>query len=366
MNRNYTISFCTVVKNRLDHIRRTLPRNIEDNSDFQNAQFVILDYNSKDGLSHWVKSELSTFIKSGKLVYYYTPEPEFFNRSHSRNMVMKLSEGDIICNVDADNFIGKGFAEFISNEFANKKNIFLSAYNEEIKNMPRDVIGRICFKKEDFYLIEGFDERMSGYGFEDHDFINRLKLAGLENKIITDYNFLKAISHSNQERISEEKSYKTFYKLFISHVSFSKTDIIVLFKTGEFNSGSLIDYNSLYSCDLTKQRMYSHLEYEFGLEKESWESGSWEEKNNHLRLASSNRENKLYRLDKNYLCLGKRKFVEVLDKDLITDFLLFYSEFGNRTLLKSKSKDYTSNVTKGEYGKGIVYCNFDDRKRIII
>ena len=54
----YKISFATVCMNRLHHIRQTLPKNIADNSDYENVEFILLDYNSSDGLEEWVKETM--------------------------------------------------------------------------------------------------------------------------------------------------------------------------------------------------------------------------------------------------------------------------------------------------------------------
>ena len=99
---DYKISFCTVCMNRLYHLKQTLPRSIKDNMDYPNVEFVLLDYNSEDGLENWVNTEMSDYIDSGVLVYYKTEEPEHFHRSHSRNVMFKLASGDILINLDAD------------------------------------------------------------------------------------------------------------------------------------------------------------------------------------------------------------------------------------------------------------------------
>src|SRR6187402_102950 len=97
------ISFCTVCMNRIEHLKQTLPKNIEDNIAYGNLEFLLLDYNSKDGLEEWVESEMKEYIDKGILHYYKTTEPEYFHRSHSRNMIIKKATGDIVCNIDADN-----------------------------------------------------------------------------------------------------------------------------------------------------------------------------------------------------------------------------------------------------------------------
>ena len=41
------IAFCTTVKGRTQHLRETLPRNLDANP---RSKFIVLDYNSEDGL----------------------------------------------------------------------------------------------------------------------------------------------------------------------------------------------------------------------------------------------------------------------------------------------------------------------------
>ena len=69
------ISFCISCRGRLHHLRRTLPQNIADNRDYPNLEFILLDYNSTDGLGEWVKHELSEEIANGQLNYYFTSQP---------------------------------------------------------------------------------------------------------------------------------------------------------------------------------------------------------------------------------------------------------------------------------------------------
>ena len=47
------VSLCTTVMDRLHDLERTLPKNMEDNSDYPNMEYVVLDYNSQDSLEQW-------------------------------------------------------------------------------------------------------------------------------------------------------------------------------------------------------------------------------------------------------------------------------------------------------------------------
>jgi len=163
--KNFRISICTTCMNRLEDLKQTLPKNIEDNLGYNNVEFVLLDYNSKDGLEEWVKEQ--KLVESG-LVFFRTDEPKFYTMAHSRNVAYKAASGDIVTNVDADNFTGPGFADRV-NRIANQlsgNNVFLKSY--------RSTHGRVGFWKEEFIkLLGGYDETFVGYGHDDRDLIFR-------------------------------------------------------------------------------------------------------------------------------------------------------------------------------------------------
>jgi glycosyltransferase involved in cell wall biosynthesis len=104
------VSLCTVCKNRAHHYKKTILKNIHDNIHDSNVEFILLDYNSQDDLEEWVRDNLQDYIEMGVVTYYKTFDPLYFQRSHSRNMVFRLAKGDLICNIDADNYTGYSFS----------------------------------------------------------------------------------------------------------------------------------------------------------------------------------------------------------------------------------------------------------------
>jgi len=174
----YKISFCTTCMGRLCDLRETLLLNIEHSKSYSNLEFVLLNYNSKDELEEWVKENLMEHIESGRLVYYKTEEPEFFDMSHAKNIVSKLASGDIINNLDADNWVynikkekqefDMSWAHYLNktaNEFPEKA-IFVKS-----NRVPH---GRMGFYKKDFVeLLGGYDENFKSYGYEDYDIVER-------------------------------------------------------------------------------------------------------------------------------------------------------------------------------------------------
>ena len=57
VTKQYKVSICTTCMDRLSDLKQTLPQNIQDNLDYPNVEFVVLDYNSKkDDVDGWIKS----------------------------------------------------------------------------------------------------------------------------------------------------------------------------------------------------------------------------------------------------------------------------------------------------------------------
>ena len=164
----HKISICTNVMDRLEDIRRTLPENIKSNMDYEKVEHLVLDYNSKDGFTDWVKKDMREEIRSGRLVVYRTTDPSDYSMAHSRNVSFKLASGDIVNNVDADNYTNSGFAKEV-NYLANQRPE--KAAFAKGKTMLR---GRLGFYRQEFInLLGGYDEEITGYGHEDHDLLYR-------------------------------------------------------------------------------------------------------------------------------------------------------------------------------------------------
>ena len=228
------IAFCITCMNRLSHIQETLVRNIDDNFNVNDVEFVLLDYNSSDNLENWIKT-LIPFLDLKILSYYRNLIPEDYQRSHSRNMAFRLADAEIVCNLDADNFLGKGFADHIIDEFsATQDNLFITS-----SLMQRDSFGRLCVKKNNFMKIGGYNEDLSGYGVEDIDLYSRFLAFGLEHRPIENSSFESTIRHSNFERVSQESQLKNTYALYVSYVSPYLIKFIIINKDHTCELGSL-------------------------------------------------------------------------------------------------------------------------------
>jgi FkbM family methyltransferase len=175
VSKQYKISFCTTCMDRLYNLKETLPVNMKDNENYSNLEFVILNYNSKDELEQWVKDNLMEHIESGRVSYYKTTEPAEFSMAHSRNIAFKVAQGEIVNNLDADNYT---FSPNYSPEecFASYINRLANQQKEKVifAKGKRGMHGRIGFYKKEFMeILGGYDEGIKGYGHDDHDLVHR-------------------------------------------------------------------------------------------------------------------------------------------------------------------------------------------------
>ena len=195
------VSFCITCKDRLIHLRETLPRNLAWHADDPDVEFVIVNYNSGDELGRWIRETCGPELASGRVTHFLNPEPVLFRASHAKNQAFRLARGSILCNLDADNFTGPGFAGYVRRQLLSLD--FLSGgviENDRIvATNVRGVEGRNVVPREIFWTLGGFDEDFSSWGYEDSNLSERMMALGLKGAVIDD-EYLSCIDHGDELR----------------------------------------------------------------------------------------------------------------------------------------------------------------------
>jgi hypothetical protein len=205
------LSLCTTCMGRAHHLRQTLPRNLADCVDWsrpQAVEFVVLDYSSPDGLAEWITTDrrLRPYLDAGILRFARSDGHTHFRHSHAKNMVHSLAGGDFICNLDADNFTGRGFADFLRSVFCRRPNAVV-ATNRFDRRLNAEAykgsMGRIALSAENFAMLGGYDEsaRFRGWSGEDTDLLIRAIRWRLRPVMIRNRRYLEVVPHSDLERI---------------------------------------------------------------------------------------------------------------------------------------------------------------------
>lgn len=360
----YKISFCIICMNRLYHLKRTLIQNILDNIDYDPLEIILLDYNSQDNMEGWVKENLSGYINSGTITYYKTFEPEVFNHSHSKNLSFKMAAGDIVCNINADVFVGTRFAAYINSCFRECPDIFM--YPEPGGRFPPGASGIVCVNKKDFLDIEGFDEKMLVYGWEDTDFLNRLEFSGRRRHMIDNNAFLKVIDHPDKyDKARQRSRIQAIYIDQVDPVNAIQSKVLFLFKDQTFRSGTIVNNLIRSAWDPVHAQLFSARKYQFQFElvEENWVDGNWQEGNEGIALLHKEGgvKDTLRYNGKQILnsATDRQIFYQVVNSDLLDKLVYFEMDYSNRMVMLNNEKRRNVKVNKGVFGQGTVFRNFD-------
>ena len=360
-SKDFKISICVVCMNRLHHLKQTLIKNIHDNADYQKLEFVLLDYNSEDGLNEWVKRELNTFIENGRLRYYRIGGIATWNPSHSKNIAFKLATGDIICNIWADYYTGLNFAAYVNQTFIEDENIVLTPidFYKTRKNYspPSDVLGKVCVRKSDFLRVGGFDEKIDKHGFEDYDFINRLEMTGVKRVLIENPTFLEYVAHDDSERYI--LPLEQLYGVFVSHLTPHSSDLLILFNDYSFYRGIIVNNSTLGSENPKYALVKRNFIFEYTILNADWDTGEWKRKESEFEFFSINTgESYLLASDKTNqpLILHNPEgsdFFALDNQEQIANILEFKHFYDTRKIMENNLRNSVIKVNPNGFGQGV-------------
>ena len=163
------ISFCTPVKGRLEYLRQTYVHNLKAAiSAGIPAEFVLLDYDSPDGLTAWAKETLRDFSGMVSLYRSTIPRP-FYAIPVADNCAFRLAGGQIVSNLMADvRATARYFAEVHDLARANPNGLVRAA-----RSAKTGTTGLMTIWKDRFIAAGGYDEEMQGWGYQDVDLRHR-------------------------------------------------------------------------------------------------------------------------------------------------------------------------------------------------
>ena len=168
------LTFCTSAMGRAMDVQNNLVRSMTANP---GAKFVLLNYSSLDHLDRWAKQALPLYIERGQLTYAIYWGAEYWQPSHARNVAAHLVETRLMCNLDADNFAPAGFDGWLLSQYSTGQKLLVSRKADSS-------YGRIAIDTELFRSLGGYNEAMTGYGWEDVDLEERALASGIKAAVI--------------------------------------------------------------------------------------------------------------------------------------------------------------------------------------
>lgn len=177
------LSLITTCKNRLPHLKQTLPLMLRQ----PHVEVIVVDYGCEQGTAAWVKKH----HPQAKLVQ--VNDDPVFCVARARNMGAENASHELLCFVDADVMIHFELGKWL--EINHDPNRFY-LYPDEKKF---DLCGFVIVGRQHFFKVEGYDEAIRGWGAEDNDLYERLARTGLSESRIPPGS-ISAIPHGDELR----------------------------------------------------------------------------------------------------------------------------------------------------------------------
>jgi hypothetical protein len=236
--------------------------NLRDNANYPNCKFVVLDYGDPGELKEYLRAVHPPDIASGRLSVYRFETEEPFHVSHAKNIAARcgiLEGADILVTLDADNFTGPGFAQYIADHFQvldyAPPGQFLVPNHLYIQSLPhgpgrpcRGFAGRLAIRAQDFIKMGGYDETYNTWRGEDIDLMFRMMRSGYALRHI-DNRFLNTIPHNAAVRFKEYPEARQYENPDEVKVIRARTETVVNY--GKFGMGTVYRNFSSRPIELT-------------------------------------------------------------------------------------------------------------------
>lgn len=195
------ISLIFPVKDRLQHLQECIPTWL--NQTYQDLEIIIVDYNCPQKSGEWVRNHHPVCKVVRALV-----QKQRWNLCASRNLGIRFSSGDIIGIFDADTIMAPTFIEDCMKKLT--EDSFLCGY-------PIGKAHGCCVvHRKHLYTVDGYNEFLEGWGFDDQELYNKLtngkyhdknpilKYLDLQMKGF-DENLIDLIRHEDQLRVKYQR-----------------------------------------------------------------------------------------------------------------------------------------------------------------
>ncbi|MGB8315798.1 MAG: glycosyltransferase family A protein [Aestuariivirga sp.] len=177
------LSLITTCKNRLSHLKQTLPLMLQQSY----SEVIVVDYGCEQGTAAWVKQN----YPKAKVVQ--VKDDPVFSLALARNIGAKTASHEFLCFIDADVVIYQDLGEWLK-----RNNDPMRLYLYPVQR-ERELSGFAMMAREQFLRIGGYDEAFRGWGGEDKDLYERLQSTGLIEFFVPK-NSISSIPHGNELR----------------------------------------------------------------------------------------------------------------------------------------------------------------------
>lgn len=181
------VSIITTCKGRLHHLKQTVPLMLQQKVLFDYT-VIIVDYGDPDHCHQfdWGRSSVQTL--------QVLNDTHTFSPSRARNIGGRWATGEVLAFVDGDILLSPYWLEHV--------HLLIQDGFDLVTAPPgsHEIAGTCLVKRPVFELVRGYGEDLSDWGYQDHDFYNRVTAAGKKRATYSE-DLLKALRNSPEERL---------------------------------------------------------------------------------------------------------------------------------------------------------------------
>jgi hypothetical protein len=230
MNRNFNI---------YNNINSWLKQNIN--------QLIILDWSSIEPMDEYIKK-----LNDNRILYIRVINESKFIRTFAQNLAARFCKYNKICKMDSDIVMSDNFFE---NHKLNNGEFFVGEWRCARDENERYLHGNIYLFLNDYFRVNGYNEFIKDYGWDDSDFTIRLMTCGLTKKVFN-YNYLYHTPHD--ELIRTVNLIRPMNSLLMTFINKECLQNIVWsdkYKLQDYNI--ITNSDNVIVCDRIKNNEYS-------------------------------------------------------------------------------------------------------------
>ncbi len=180
------ISVVTVVKNRTKLLLKALDTWLTHK---EVDEIIILDWSSDESLIPIIES-----YNNKKITLAVVENQPKWILTYAFNLAIRLATKDKILKVDADI---KVFPGFFKEHILSPGTFYTGYWKNARNNNERHLNGTMYLYNKDFFEVNGYNEYITSYGWDDSDLYERIKSKGKIQKYLNN-NYVHHIEHDNR------------------------------------------------------------------------------------------------------------------------------------------------------------------------
>ena len=214
------ISLVTAVMNRNDQLTKSLTNWLQVKGV---EEVVVVDWSSEPGVISSVLEPYPQLRDDPRITVITVPRQTRWVLTRACNLAAFHSRGQYIMKLDSDVLLS---VDFFDHHPLLERSFYAGNWKQARVENERHLNGIFFTRREDFMRVNGYDERIVSYGWDDDDLYRRLEALSLQ-RLSFNLDMLKHDEHTDAIRVVHQHSLGDVGKL-PSYVASSFPDVQIL------------------------------------------------------------------------------------------------------------------------------------------